>query len=161
MRRSNETQPHRIRGEGSTGNLERGRTAELVAAEWFRNRGHRVTDVSHLLLQHDLEVEGVGRVQVKTASLQHKNNGSVYVVGLGGSNGRRYARDAFDALLMVWFGKVQPRCVLVKADRLAAQDSDCMKQKLQIGKSAFEMRWSTVKVAESVSCLFVQDGRHA
>jgi hypothetical protein len=145
-----------LRGQSGfpTENHIRGRDAELIGAAWFRARGHQVIDVALHGTQHDLVVSGVGRVQVKTVHLRRRVvKGDSYQAALTGKNATgktRYAVNAFDALLLVWFGKTIPRCVLVPSRELVASGGGAMVAHFSMGRRSFENRWSTVEVVEAL-----------
>jgi hypothetical protein len=148
---------HQLRGHSRGTAVSRqqvvGLEAELVAQQWFVARGHVVENVAAASVQHDLVVSGIGRVQVKTVRRRIRpGKGDTYAANLQGRSAAgktRYAVDAFEALLLVWFGSKRPRCVLVPASDLVALGGSAMVAVFSMGRDAFERRWSTVEVEDA------------
>ena len=132
--------PLKLRGVGGDGG--RGRKAELLAAEYFRNRGHEVEDCSHLNHQYDLIVSGYGRVQVKCVSPRnHKGKRGATLdlqCFMGSSTRGHYASDAFDWLCMVWLTSKSGWIVLRDQSQCVHEvDKRRMKAAVRIGMTRF------------------------
>jgi len=127
-----------VKLRGESGSAARGRKAELLAAEFFRNRGHQVEDCSHMNHQYDLVVSGYGKVQVKCVS-QTKRRGNLELQCFMGSTAKcHYASDAFDWLCMVWITSKSAWIVLRSQSQcMAALDSRRMKSSMHMGVTKF------------------------
>ena len=112
----------RIR-EGVSTSLVKGRKSELAAKAWFEAKGHVVIDLALECAMHDLEVSGLGRVQVKTCRIEKhgmpNRSPRLQCRLAGGNNGRRYPCNAFEWLCCVyWLKSGEPRFLMVKETKL-------------------------------------------
>ena len=133
----------RIKGQNSSNSNERGKIAERAVCQYFKNRGHVVRDVAGFQVQHDLEVSGIGKVQVKSVHLKtHKSGTSkahkVFSVFLGSSETGWYASDAFDVLALVWTPKDTHYVVCIPANQMISKrDGRRMASTFSIGMIRF------------------------
>lgn len=148
----------RGRSKPTSCSLVRGREAEVHAAEFFRRRGHAVTDVAEQGCMHDFEVSGYGRVQVKRAYVVHHHRPASHrqvhtrwKVKLDqGSTGRRYPADAWDWLCIVFVFQSSPRFILMKAASCVVQGTDYMKAGLTMTKDTAAKRWQALEPVAAI-----------
>ena len=127
----------------TSGDAGRGRRAEMLATQFFRNRGHDVHDCSHMNHQYDLVVSGYGRVQVKCVSprLHNAKRGKSMDLQcfMGCSTKGHYANDAFDWLCMVWLTSKSGWVVLQDQSQCTSTtDSRRMKACVRVGMKRFK-----------------------
>lgn len=133
----------RIKGQNSSNSNERGKIAESAVCQYFKNRGHIVKDVAGLQVQHDLEVSGIGKVQVKSVHVKTEKLGTsrarkVFSVCLGSSQTGWYASDAFDVLALVWTPKDTHYVVCIPANELISKrDGRRMASTISVGMTRF------------------------
>lgn len=138
----------RIR-EGVSTSLVKGRKAELVAKAWFEAQGHTVVDVALENRMHDLEVSGLGRVQVKTCRLTSPGKNrrtSRLQCHLASWNGRRYPEKAFEWLCCVyWMSDGSARIWLVREPLLRVSNKPYLVETYHCAVSKAVLRWSETK----------------
>ncbi len=144
----------KIRGLGCSKSVEKGATAERAATSYFRNRGHTVVELGHLGVQHDLEVSGIGRVQVKSTHLackgrEEKGKERAFKAFLGDAKSGHYAVDAFDVLCLVWTPRDKSYVVCIPTAKLVSErDPRRMKSTFQMGATRFRNMMEPVELAQ-------------
>jgi hypothetical protein len=147
-------QDPRIRGQNQSKSDIRGNIAETAVCEYFKNRGHEVKNVAGSQFQYDLEVSGIGRVQVKSVHIQKKKARTskrckTFSTFLGSSTAGWYAADAFDVLALVWTPNDTHYVVLVSAKELVSQrDMRRMVSTIHIGMARFRNMMEPVVKSE-------------
>ena len=141
--------------KGDMTSLLKGERSESAASQWFEARGHQCVNVGQHHLMHDLEVEGYGRVQVKTCRKERDCRPTVTVVKAvcslaQGTTGARYPRGAFDWLACVYWLNDGPRVWLVREATLAAPTGLYLKDKYKIALSKAVLIWSAIDEPESL-----------
>ena len=139
----------RIR-EGVSKELVKGRKSELAAKAWFEARGHVVQDVALEQAMHDLEVSGLGRVQVKTCRVEKHgmpNRAPRMQCRLSsGNSGRRYPLGAFEWLCCVfWLKTGQPRFLLVNERRLRVRGKPYLAESYHCRMIDAMTQWSSME----------------
>lgn len=150
----------KVRGRTGNTSLIRGREAELEAIRYFKSGGHDVIDVAHQNLMHDIEVQGVGRVQVKRAFMierrakpraykrrPHRDALTTHLrwrvkLSAGNSNAR-YPADAFDVLCIAFPLRCGWRFIVRSAAKLVVPGTNYMRDCLTVAQSSAMTCWQT------------------
>lgn len=135
--------------KGSHSSLEKGKQSELAAVQWLEARGYSVCNVAGSNLMHDLEVVGLGKVQVKTC---RKTLGGAYCrtprvqCSLAqGNTQARYPIGAFEWLCCVFWLKDGPRLWLVSEKSLIVPGQTYLKDAYIVPLGEAMTRWAPMQ----------------